>query len=442
VKFLYLPIETWSREYHAKVLLALHAVKNGWQVIIGPKSQMHRRLSRLPEGAVLQFGFHKNYASEMKRLRSYGHKIVTADEEGLVTLSPEHYKRYRISAETLKQCDRCFCWGEVHSQMILEVDDSVKNKLHITSNPRMDLLRPELCDLIEREAVELRKEYGRFLLLNGNFGSFNHAMGIDYTWKSIESKGWASTPKDKEFHHKRVELQGRFFKSFYSILPKITTEERKVIVRPHPSESLIPWEELSKAHPGKIIVVRKGNIIPWLKAAEAILHNGCTTAVEAFLLGRPVVSYRPEIVPELESELPNLISMQARNEAELLSLLENILDQDSKTRQQRTDYAQKFVDMNDTTYSCDKIVNALPKVTEHTEDKFKSLSCWKDKVVIDLKDLIGNFVYRQSSAYLGLKCGKLDLKKTNHLINEYTPRIKFKKDAKAVSIGNGLLLMR
>ena len=89
---------------------------------MGPKSEMHRRLSRLPRGVVLQFGFHKNYAIEMKKLRSCGHKIVAADEEGLVTLSPEHYKRYRVSSKTLEQCDKCYCWGEIHAQMVREVD--------------------------------------------------------------------------------------------------------------------------------------------------------------------------------------------------------------------------------------------------------------------------------------------------------------------------------
>ena len=68
------------------------------------------------------------------------------------------------------------------------------------------------------------------------------------TIKSLAAKGWTSTPKDKDFHHGRVELQA-VFQTFHSILPKIATEERKVVVRPHPSESLVPWEELSEAHP-------------------------------------------------------------------------------------------------------------------------------------------------------------------------------------------------
>jgi len=42
-KYLYLPIEVWVREFHTKTLLALHGARNDWTVIIGPKSEMHRR---------------------------------------------------------------------------------------------------------------------------------------------------------------------------------------------------------------------------------------------------------------------------------------------------------------------------------------------------------------------------------------------------------------
>tara|TARA_B100000676_G_scaffold302056_1_gene350168 strand:- start:2960 stop:4312 length:1353 start_codon:yes stop_codon:yes gene_type:complete len=437
-KFLYLPIEIWSREFHAKTLLALYGASNGWSVVIGPKSEMHRRLPRLPRGVVLQFGFHKNYAAEMKRLRSCGHKVVAADEEGLVTLSPEHYKRYRVSGKTLEQCDKCFCWGDVHAQMIREVDPSVDSKLHITGNPRMDLLRPSFRDLVESEAAGLRDQYGRFILLNGNFGSYNHAMGIDYTWKSIESKGWASTPKDKDFHHRRVELQGRFFKAFHSVLPKIATEERKVVVRPHPSESLVPWEELSEAHPGKIIVAREGNVIPWLQASEAVLHNGCTTAVEAFFLDRPVIAFRPEKNLELETELPNHISIQVSTEEDLLALLEKVTEEDSKSREERIEYARKFLVAGDGPFSSERMIDALPEVENHSAGELNSFRYLKDRVYFALRNLAGKLVHRQSSAYLGLKCRKLELSQTREVLQAYSSRVKL-REPKVYSIGNGLL---
>ena len=441
MKFLYLPIETWSREYHAKVLLSLYAVRDGWQVIIGPKSQMHRRLHRLPEGVVMQFGFHENYASEMIRLRKYGHIIVSADEEGLVTLSPEHYKRYRVSPKTLEQCERCYCWGNIHAQMIKDVGGALKNKLFVTGNPRLDLLKPNFRSLIEFEAAKISEKYGKFILLNGNFGSYNHSMGIDYTWKSLDSKGWTKTIKDKDFHYSRVELQGLFFKAFHNVIPEIANEKLKVIVRPHPSESLIPWDELSRANPGKVIVAREGNIIPWLQAAEIILHNGCTTAVEAFVLGKPVISYRPKKITVLETELPNEISMQATNQEELMYLIDNAFSINIKTRDSRLKYASEFIDTTDHT-ACEKIVNTLPEVKNHSNVNFSSTRFRLDQYYFRLREIIAKFKYRNSSNYTGLKCGPLELSETLSLLERYSSLSNMDLIPKVNSIGNGLLQLK
>jgi surface carbohydrate biosynthesis protein len=438
-KYLYLPIEIWSREFHAKTLLALHGASNGWTVIIGPKSDMHRRLPRLAAGVVFQFGFHKNYATEMKRFRAAGHKIVALDEEGLVTLNREHYKRYRVSSKTLEVCDKCFCWGEVHAEMLREVDHSVDGKLHVTGNPRMDLLRPDFRDLVEKEASELRNRYGRFLLLNGNFGSFNHAMGIDYTWKSLDTKGWATTPQDEDFHRRRIQLQGRFFNAFRSVIPKLVKGDRKVIVRPHPSEALEPWEDLAKAHGGKIFVKREGNVLPWLQAAEAVLHNGCTTAVEAFCLGRPVIAYRPEKDLELETELPNHISMQVSNEDELVALLENVVEEDLKSRDERSAYAEKFLVGRDGPLACERMIGALPEVGTHPSGKLNSMGLLLDRGYFSFRALVGNLIHRKSSSYLGKKCGKLNLRETKEAVQAYASRMNLDYEPQVSSIGNGLM---
>lgn len=439
IQFLYLPIETWSREYHAKVLLALHAVKNGWQVIIGPKSQMHRRLSRLPQGVVLQFGFHKNHSAEMKKIHEYGHKVVSGDEEGLVTLNSEHYKRFRVSKETLAQCDKCFCWGNVHAQMLCEVDPSIVSKLRVTGNPRMDLLKTEFRDLIEQEAKVLRKKYGRFILLNGNFGSFNHAMGIDYTFESIVSKGWAATPEDKDFHHRRIELQGRFFKAFQEVLPKIANQHRKVVVRPHPSESLVPWQQLSSAYPSTIIVVREGNIIPWLQASEVVLHNGCTTAVEAFVLGKPVISYRPEIISNLETKLPNEISIQVKSEKELIATLKDVAKEDLKTRKKRMDYAKKYFEFDNVPFACERMIESLPPAPIHSKSNFNSIHYWLDRAYFSARQIVGKIVYRNSSQYIGLKCSELDLDECKKTLGDYSLRINDNNSPIASHIGTGLI---
>jgi surface carbohydrate biosynthesis protein len=439
-KYLYLPVEIWVREFHAKTLLAVQAAARGWTVVIGPKSEMDRRLPTLPQGTVFQFGFHKNFASAFERLRSYGHKIVAVDEEGLVTLNPEHYKRFRVSSETLDLCDACFCWGSVHRDMIFEVNKEMNGKLHVTGSPRIDLLRPEFRDLVEREARPLREQYGRFLLVNGNFGSYNHAMGIDYTWKSLESKGWTSTAKDADFHRRRVELQGRFFTAFHEVIPKLVEAGHKVVVRPHPSESIDPWQKLAEQCGGRVVVSREGNVVPWLQAAEAVLHNGCTTAVEAFVLGRPVVAFRPEQIPELETKLPNHLSLQVSSEEELLALVAKVVEEDRESRKERSDYVENYLVGLEGALASERMVRVLPEARPNGDarqlvrfgDFFRSL-------IQSARGRISLLIHRQTAAYVGLKCGQLDLQETRLTVADFSRRLEIERDLPVSSIGNGLL---
>ena len=49
--------------------------------------------------------------------------------------------------------------------------------------------------------------------------------------------------------------------------------DRTLIVRPHPNERSEPWIAAAAGH-DNIEVVHDGNVIPWLLAADVLLHNG------------------------------------------------------------------------------------------------------------------------------------------------------------------------
>ncbi|MEO5882399.1 MAG: hypothetical protein ABIQ06_08280, partial [Caldimonas sp.] len=59
-------------------------------------------------------------------------------------------------------------------------------------------------------------------------------------------------------------------------------------------------------------VVHEGNVVPWLMAARVLLHNGCTTAVEASVLDTPAVSFMPVSSEIYDYHLPNGLSHQAQ----------------------------------------------------------------------------------------------------------------------------------
>jgi hypothetical protein len=61
---------------------------------------------------------------------------------------------------------------------------------------------------------------------------------------------------------------------------------------------------------------------------RALVHNGCTTGVEAFLMGVPAISYRATINEEYDDgfyRLPNRLSHQCFNQEELQEMLQRVL---------------------------------------------------------------------------------------------------------------------
>ena len=99
----------------------------------------------------------------------------------------------------------------------------------------------------------------------------------------------------------------------------------QIVVRPHPSESLERWQGLASRHPC-LHTSHRGNVLPWLVAARAVVHNGSSVGVEAAALGRPVVSYMPVVDERYDVALPNELSVPASSLPELVELVRGCVE--------------------------------------------------------------------------------------------------------------------
>jgi hypothetical protein len=72
-------------------------------------------------------------------------------------------------------------------------------------------------------------------------------------------------------------------------------------------------------------VVHEGNVVPWLRAASGLIHNGCTTAAEAAVVGTPAITYRPVRAATYDLELPNGLGHEATTSAELCEMAGGVL---------------------------------------------------------------------------------------------------------------------
>ncbi len=321
-KILYLPIEIYTREFHSKIYLAHEAAQRGWTVLIGPKYDINSMMKYLPKGIYSGIGFHKSAALLAKKFKSFGHKVFSQDEEGLVRLSPEFYKEYRVDAGIEKNSDLIFCWGKEHREIMKSIFINSK-KIISVGNTRIDILKSKSKKIFENDVKMIKEKYGDFILINGNFGSANHFSGQKHFIKELESRGWLDSEEKKEYQLKRIAFQNSIFLKMMQLSVEIAKTGKKVIVRPHPSENIERWKEYISDYKDNIEIIRSGNVIPWIIACNSLIHNGCTTAVEAFLMGKNVISFRPLKNKAVESVLPNAISNCLENEEDVLNYLKN-----------------------------------------------------------------------------------------------------------------------
>jgi hypothetical protein len=110
------------------------------------------------------------------------------------------------------------------------------------------------------------------------------------------------------------EFKTAIFEHFRGMIPTLAElhPRHQVVIRPHPGEQHGPWQDVAKDHPN-VHVANEGSVIPWLLACRVLVHNGCTTAVEAAVLDTPAIAYRPVRSADYDLHLPNDLSLQCED---------------------------------------------------------------------------------------------------------------------------------
>ena len=316
VSTLIVPVEIQVREMDAKILLSCVAAERGFPVIMGSRVYIHYQVASFPRGVYLAKSLATLSIRMFKILRQLGHEIVAWDEEGLQRWPDPEYYRLRLSPITMAQTSHLFAWGTDSARVFRDYPGYHGAPIHITGNPRIDLMRPELREYFQSQVAALRERYGEFMLVNTNFGLVNHFYPeLGYLKKAVESKvPGAAHPYDEGKGRHKLSL----FNFFREMLPPLcaAVPNLTVVLRPHPSENQAVWHAIAERCPN-LVVTNDGSITPWLMAAKATIANGCTSLVEAAVLDTPAVAYQPVTSEEFDDDWPNSLSHRAFSVDEL-----------------------------------------------------------------------------------------------------------------------------
>ncbi|HJP35556.1 MAG: hypothetical protein QF609_04230 [Gammaproteobacteria bacterium] len=321
---LIIPVENQVRELDAKLLLSGVAAERGFPVILGSRAFVHYKVASAPRGVYLAKSMRKLSNRMFRILRALGHEIVAWDEEGLVRFAGSEYYRRRLSPEAMREVSHLIAWGQDNAQVLRNYPGYHGVPVHVTGNPRIDLMRPELRGFYAEDAERIKTRYESFILVNTNFSQINHFLPqLGEMQAAIEGRGPAA---DSAFDVGRGQMKLRLFEHFKEMLPALCRAfpDRNIVLRPHPSENHAQWQALASQHPN-LHVINEGSVVPWLLAAAALVANGCTTLIEATIVGVPRVNYRPLHEPDFEDPLPQHFGTKASDVDGVIELLSQML---------------------------------------------------------------------------------------------------------------------
>jgi surface carbohydrate biosynthesis protein len=332
---LLIPVENQVRELDPKLLLACIAARRGFSSVIGSRQQLDFRIASFPRGIYLSKSMTVRSIKMFKILRKLGHEIVAWDEEALVHLPPETYFSRRLSPKAMGYLSHLFAWGQDNAELWRQYPELPPEvPIHITGNPRNDMLRPEMHGFFEDDVEKIRNTYGDFILINTNFNHINAFYPVQSLFLptnnpgEVPKIGRAARGMTREFAEGFRDHKLAIFEDFKGLIPSLERAfpDYTIVVRPHPTEKHEVYHEMA-AQCERVRVTNEGNVIPWLMAAKALIHNGCTTGAEAYVMRVPAISYRATVNDYYDDgfyQLPNRLSHQCFDFEQLRATLMKI----------------------------------------------------------------------------------------------------------------------
>ncbi|TVR11467.1 MAG: hypothetical protein EA401_10860 [Planctomycetota bacterium] len=278
---LVLPIEIYEREIDGRLWLAGEALQRGYQVLIAHHGAAF--LSNLSDCGIL----YKDHGPGLSKLCEYhGWKdpslwIGALDEEGLVFRDKNTYRKTRVDGKALQYINDVFFVGD--TQKNAAGIECFAAHTHISGHPRFDLCHVKHCQSSPEEPS------GKLhVLINTRFGSL---FPLGEQTSTTLRHHLTNNPSLR----KTVANELVIFREFMALVDLLSSDPKiKITLRPHPAERPDYYRKRFQ-HTDNVSVQRSFGVIHAIQHADVVVHDGCTTAIEACLMGKVVIGQRPPL---------------------------------------------------------------------------------------------------------------------------------------------------
>jgi surface carbohydrate biosynthesis protein len=328
---IYIHCEIVSRELDSKLLLGVLAALKGHQVLIADMETIEKGIYRnfLNPGI-----FHtksltpgKNKIERHSRYSNFGMKITSIDEEG--GLTSENYNsmaKLRYSLETIDQSSAVFTWGDHDHETLKKKYPKYSSRIYKTGSPRADLWTPFFSEYW-KSLLDIPKK--PFLLISSNMNVCDYNFFHERIKEDIKGGYYE---RDPEYFYKRFQIKSNNITKAAEFIKAIRNLSKfnngyDIVLRPHPIESIECWKTLLHGIPN-VYVNREGAINSWVHNSFAVMHNGCTSALEATISKKPVITFLHDSFKyDKDFNFTNELGYVVKSEGDLTSKINEIFDE-------------------------------------------------------------------------------------------------------------------
>lgn len=313
---IYLDVEIKKRDLLSRVYLACLLADVGSTVLVGRRLSAREYRRRYPKSLVVRKNARLSGLGVVSELTNCGVIVVSLDEEGFMVDSLEIYVKFDVPHEMVRLVSKFFLWGPRQKAALTDEYGSEGSKFLSCGNPRVILWKNKYFGYFESDINNLKATYGNFVLVSSNFGLVTNS---DFVSKNI---GYATRAGEGTFSaifDGRSKTEKTVFLAFIEMCRRLSQSGKTVVFRPHPSDNVEYIKECF--YDSNVIVDSSNDIAPWLLACDALIHNCCSSGLEAFLMGVRVIAYEPSGVSLLKDRSVNDLGPVAYSFEELVDTI-------------------------------------------------------------------------------------------------------------------------
>jgi len=352
----YLPVEISRRELVAKTMLAGSLAASGHLVLMF-RSDLFDRVGWPGPGIYIGKNVFRSAppsdVSFLKRMQMSGVRIWHLDEEGGIYLGDgeapwREFLSRRFNPKLLGPKDKVLAWGEWQAEYFSKQELSAS--VHITGHVNFENCRPDYAEALATFDSQQTSGAENYILVNTRFVLSNsRTSGNEHLMHSATIRGFF----DQDLMFDKLVTDGHLYYDFIQMVVGLANRfpDRQIVLRPHPGEDSESYRRVF-APLKNVLVTGQGDVGSWIRRSSCIIHNGCTTAIQATIGGKPVITYMPRPDDRRATAcLPNWIGAIAHDLDTVVALINNGQDMCDGGKWRRTisvlDTVEKLTSMVD-----------------------------------------------------------------------------------------------